>query len=72
MDYVLLEKRIENLESLCKQLAEAIQNIPYDFYSDALRDGCDANGAWDCFCEAMKNWEVTALEAAKKAKVIDG
>jgi len=56
---------VDELKALCRQLAEAIQTVPYDSYSDALRDGCDANGAWDCFCGAMKKWKTSALEGAK-------
>ena len=48
-------QRIEDLKG-------AIRNIPTDEFSKALRDGCDANGAWHCFLERLDEWRKEVLE----------
>lgn len=47
------------------ELEAALKTIPFGEYSEAQREGCDSNGAWDCFLEA-------ADEHIKKALGKDG
>ena len=39
-------------EARLSKLVEALNSIPFSEYGIAQREGCDANGAWDCFREA--------------------
>lgn len=47
--------------------------IPFDEYSDALRAGCDSDGAWRCFCEeaGLVDAAVGVLLAAAKLALHD-
>jgi len=52
----------EPIQAKNERLKEAIRNVPLGEYTEALHDGCDANGAFDCLCEAIQNWETEALK----------
>lgn len=39
-----------------RQLRECIDKFPWRVYGEAQSDGCDANGAYDCFCDAIREW----------------
>lgn len=43
----------KQLISHIKELEEGIKGIPLYEYGEALGEGCDASGAWSCFCEAL-------------------
>jgi hypothetical protein len=43
------------------RLAAALRALPMNEFGDALREGCDANGAWDCVCEAISKHIDAAL-----------
>jgi len=55
-----------------KKLREALNTIPFDEHGEAQRDGCDSNGAWDCFQEKAEKHIANALgelpEAARTEK----
>lgn len=53
---------IEVLDSRIKELEEGIGNVPTGEYGEAQREGCDSNGAWDCFIEALIKWENKLVE----------
>jgi hypothetical protein len=53
----IIDKQAEQL----KAKDEAIRNIPLREYTDALREGCSANCAWDCFIEVFTLWREQAL-----------
>ena len=91
IEEALYQKRIENLEALSKQLAEAYNtNLGYidqlqkrieqlEALSKQLAEACQCTltlfgveleeGAW---CGGLKPMLDAALEAARKARVIDG
>ena len=54
--------KCSELQAKNERLKEAIRNVPLGEYTEALHDGCDANGAFDCLCEAIQNWETEALK----------
>jgi len=56
------------LLSRIKELEEGIKNIPTHEYGEALREGCDANGAWDCFTEALGEHQKKLLEGGTNGK----
>ena len=41
------KERQEEIE----RLKEALDHPPFQSYGDALREGCDSDGAWECFIE---------------------
>lgn len=50
-------------------LLEALKTIPFWEYGDALNDGCDSNGAWDCFCKAVDDHIEKAILKCKNIKL---
>jgi len=57
----LAETKVLAEEAANAQLREALTTLPYTEYADALRDGCDPAGAWDCFCTALREHVESAL-----------
>jgi len=55
-------KKSERLQAANATLKEAILSVPISEYAEAQRDGCDANGAWDCFIQALHEWKDHALK----------
>jgi hypothetical protein len=53
-------------QKLIEHLINSIQNIPTGEYSEALHEGCNSSGAWDCFREALDKWRDATLAAATK------
>jgi len=51
-----------------ERLAEALKNLPTDEYHDALSDGDDPSGAWDCFTTALHRHVTDAIAAYEAAK----
>ena len=54
--------KILELQAEIKRLEEAIKNVPTSEYSEAQREGCDSNAAWDCFLEELAKWKKQALK----------
>jgi hypothetical protein len=54
-------------EAACRieKLAEGLRKIPFQEYGDAQGDGCDPNGAWDCFYSKADEHIKEALAADK-------
>ena len=50
-----------------KGLVEAVNNVPTWEYGEAQREGCDPNGAWDCFIDALEEWSSKALAAYRES-----
>lgn len=61
-DCKVYEKQLEQLQSENERLRKAIQSVPTDEYGEAQSDGCDSNGAWDCFLESLAKWREQALK----------
>jgi hypothetical protein len=47
-------KIICELQSRVRELEDGIRNIPWNDYREALRNGCDSDGAWHSFCDACR------------------
>jgi hypothetical protein len=54
----IIDRQAEQIKAKNK----AINSVPLHEYSDALRDGCSHNCAWDCFMEAFAVWKEHALK----------
>lgn len=55
LDWSAINDLIQNgrvLIKLVKELKKALETIPYKEYGEAQSEGCDPNGAWDCFVAA--------------------
>lgn len=57
----LLFERIAELE-------KAIQHVPTTEYHDAQEEGCDPNGAWDCFMDSLRKWREQVLHPQKEGE----
>ena len=53
-------------------LTEALENIPTGAYGDAVHEGCDANGAWDVFRDALSEHKKIALDRPGVRRVEEG
>lgn len=51
----------EWLVNRVKELEDAIKSFPWNAYGDALREGCDADGAWECFCDEVNKHFLAVL-----------
>ena len=61
-DYLAeIAKKDKEIEGLKKGLAHA----PFQSYGEALRAGCDPDGAWECFKEEYRRHVKVLLEEAK-------
>ena len=56
-----LRNETPKLVALCLKYREALESIPTQEYGEAFGEGCDADGAWDCFREALDNHVRQAL-----------
>lgn len=63
---------LAQLDAEVKILREALDTIPLDEYGEAIREGCSASGAWDCFREALRDHIaiVRSCSAVYKAAVL--
>ncbi len=54
-------------EAACRieKLTEALRTIPFGEYGEAQGDGCDSNGAWDCFYDKADEHIKRALATDK-------
>ena len=61
-DWLIAKGQIRELQAENERLKKAIKRLSLGEYTDALSEGCDANGAFDCLCEAIRNWKDEALK----------
>ena len=64
----LVSKTMEYVADLTAErdaLRQALKSIPFSEYGGAFAEGCDAAGAWGCFCEAAYRHINDALAPAK-------
>jgi len=53
---------IGQLQAENERLIQAIKDLSLDEYHKAMRDGCDANGAFDCLSEKIEKWREETLK----------
>ena len=61
-DWLIAKGQIRELQAENERLKKAIKHLSLGEYTDALSEGCDANGAFDCLCEAVRNWKDEVLK----------
>lgn len=59
------------LQAQNAELRRALESIPYSEYGDALREGCDLDGAWDVFRAECEEHIGRALAEADGSKLLE-
>ena len=56
---------LESKDKEIERLKEGLDHAPFHSYGEALREGCDADGAWECFKEDYRRHVGILLKEAK-------